>query len=707
MEIKQKKVFHSRPIFYAFLTLMLAIATSRYLFVGDVSYIMFVCILFTGFVGYCFWAKKILIFLVVLATFVFGMGWYVLGENSFQGKSFSGECQVVGRISDDISVSKYETKSYVVLKDVFINGEKTGNLKLTVSTKNSDEVVPGDIISFTTEVKNAKLFTLRKFDSSLYRDKIKYTADVQMDDCFVQGNNLDLDESFRLKIKNQLYQIMGETNGSVAFAVLFGDKSDVDGEIKDTYKTAGIIHLLTVSGLHVGFLVTLLGFVLKKCRVRGIYNFLLCAVCLGLYAYVCGFAPSIMRAGIMGLVLLATKLSGKCYDNLNTLGLAGLIILLISPLSALDSGFLMSFFCVLGIFVVSPWLTKFFKKFLPKLVAESFSVSIAAQIGILPFMASFYSSLNLLTFFINLIVIPIFSVIYPILFCSIFLVALMPFLGFLLQACGWGLSLVFNIAGFFSTTHLVVDLQPMGMFVVAFVFIFLFLTSRYFMAGKKTKILSCSSAFTICLISVGLSYFPHGTESSISYCFNNNKEVVLLTNSQGENVFVDFGYYNFTNNIKDCLNVQKVQTAFLLQNSKCDIATARQLGIENIVRCDSGQGFDEEVLVKQNQTGKVGGFSFVFRAFNEKIVGLEISFDQTKVFILKNRAHTEEALKSVANQNYDFVVLGKKADCSPYFSSSEYILSYYPSSFVDSSFLEDGNISYKIVGKNYKRRALD
>jgi len=91
-------------------------------------------------------------------------------------------------------------------------------------------------------------------------------------------------------------------------------------------------------------LITLLGFLLKKIRVRGFLNFLICFVFLGVYVYLCGFTPSVLRAGVMGLVLLATKLSGKCYDGLNSLGLSGIVILLISPLFALDVGFQMSFF---------------------------------------------------------------------------------------------------------------------------------------------------------------------------------------------------------------------------------------------------------------------------------------------------------------------------------------------------------------------------
>lgn len=706
MEAKQRKIFHSRPVFYGFLTLMLAIASSRYIFMGDVSYIVFVCVVLTLFLIYCLWAKKILMLLVIFATFIFGLGWYFFGIKTFEEKTFYGDCQVVARISDDITYSKYGNKAFVNLENVYVEGEKAGNIYATIDCSDNSEINPGAIISFSSELRNVNLFELQKFQSSSYRDGTRYLAYFDFDDCVVQGNKLAFDEKFRLKIKDILYENMGETNGAVAYAVLFGDKSDVNNEIKDTYKTAGIIHLLTVSGLHVGFLVTLLGFALKKCRVRGIYNFAICAVCLGLYAYLCGFAPSILRAGIMGLVLLATKLSGKCYDNLNTLGLSGILILLFSPLSALDNGFLMSFFCVLGIFTISPWLTKLFKKFLPKFVAESFAISIGAQIGILPFMASFYSTINILTFFINLLVIPIFSVIYPVLFVGVFLVALMPFLGFLLQACGWGLTLVYNIAAFFSNTHLILDLKPIGIFVIGFVFLFFFLTSKYFMADKKVKRVSCSGMFVACCVVLGVSYIPAKPEASISLCYKNEFENIVLTNSKGESVLVGWNNYTFTNDLLQILHVKNVVGAFALQSTSPYIDVMQKFGLDSYITY-SERGVTGEIVVNLEQYGKIGEFSFVYKSFNDRILGLEISFDQTEVLILKNKVLSQEALQAIAEGNYDFVIVGKKSEYSQYFSPHSKVLSFYPDSYADANYLEDGNISYYINGNNFKRRKLD
>lgn len=706
MDAKGKKIFHSRPLFYGFLALLLAISTSRYIFVGNLKYIIFILLIFACFFAYCVWAKRWISFIVISSIFLFGLGWFFVGQVTFEGKIYEGESQVIGRISDDVSYSVYGNSANVVLKDVYINGNKESNINLTIYIDSYDDFEVGDIIVFNAEVEKVSLFTLNNFNSFYYRDGTPYTSSVSSDDFVIQGNKLHFDESFRLKMKSLLYENMGETNGAVAFAVLFGDKTEVDDDIYQSYKTSGIIHLLTVSGLHVGFLITLLGFILKKCRVKGIYNFLICAICLTFYAYICGFAPSFMRAGIMGLVLLATKLSGKCYDNLNTLGLSGIIILLYSPLSALDIGFLMSFFCVLGIFVITPWLSKVLKKVFPKFVAESFAVSIGAQIGILPFMALIYSDLNLLTFFINLIVIPIFSVIYPVLFVSLFVTALLPFMGFLLKACGWGLGLIYNIADFFGNTSLFVQLEPFDIFLVAGVFLLFFLISKYFMASRKAKTICCSTIFVFCGILGGIYLIPTSVQASVTYGYNYSSSTVVLTNDSGESVIVDAGYSNYTKNLLSANNIKKVSTAFVLQKSSAYIDTMREIGVENLIRCDNGQGYPEDVLVNFDETGYIGGFTFEYKSFEERLIGLEISFDETKVFILRDLKQSEEALTSVSSENYDIVILGKHDDYAKFFERS-YVLTYYKNSLAQTSFVSNGNITCLIDGKNYKWRCVD
>ena len=706
MNSKNKKFFHARPLFFGFLALLLAISTTRFVFSGKIEYIILVASLLALFAGLCIFQKQFIFLLVILAFFGFGIGWYFFGISNFQVQEFSSQVQVSGRISDDVSYNQYGNQATVILKDVEIDGEKSGNIRLKINLSQDEKINIGDIITFKAEVENSKLFTFNDFNLWFYRDGTPYTSQVSCKEIEVDGTSIKFDEKFRLKVKDLLYKNMGSENGSIAFAVLFGDKSEVSDEIYDTYKLTGLIHLLTVSGLHVGFLIALIGFVLKKLKIRGIWNFLACALILGVYAYLCGFAPSVLRAGIMGLVLLCTKLSGKCYDSLNSLGLSGIIILLISPLSALDNGFLMSFFCVMAIFFIYPWLSKIFNKALPNVVANSLAISISAQIGILPFISQFYSTLNFLTPFANLLVIPLFSVVYPFLFVSTLICLVLPFMGFLLSMCGWGFSLSTGIADFFAKTNLILELKPVNFTLVALICLLVFLLSKFFIVNRKVRTICCSALTCICLVIFGCLYIPTAPQSALSLNYNYTDEVVLLTNSQGNSVLVDVSYADFTQRVLKSHNIKNVDATFVLQKATIKIDAVRKVCNGRVIRCDKLEGYDEEVL---STAGTVAGFSYEYIFFGEdkKLVGLEICFDDTKVFILKNKNHTEQELESLQNENYDFVILDKKVGYTSYFSDKSNILCYYKGEGIDYSFSQFGNFTYTIDGKNYQWRCLD
>lgn len=709
--IKARKIFNFRPLFYAFLAMMLAICVARDVFAGSAKHIVFAVIVLVVFLLYGLFKRRWAALVLVFCAFGFGLGWHFLGLATFVGKQFTGEVQVVGRISDDLDVSPYGNSVTAVLKDVKIDGQSTRNIYLTIkagSSNNSQadalsKVQPGQVVTFVSQVQQAKLFELGQFQSFYYRANAPYVATVNVGDVVVQGTHLKFDEKVRLGVKDLLFSNMGEENGAVAYAVLFGDKSDISDQTLAAYKTAGVVHLLTVSGLHVSFLVLLLGFVLKKLRVRGVWNFLTCALLLLLYAYLCGFSPSVVRASIMGLVLLGTQISGRWYDALSAVGLSGLLILLVSPLSAMDIGFEMSYFCVLGIFVLSPLFTKFFRKFLPKVVAESFAISVAVQIGILPFLAQIFSGLNFLTFFVNLIVIPIFAVLYPLLFVSTILCAAMPFLGFLLKFCGFGFVAIEEIAAFFGETKLIFALKRFDIFFVAACALLCFLLCKFFMSKKKMKILASVGA--LCVATFLLAGVPIFVQKSSVVCaYNGSASMLVFTNSQKQSLIVDFAGKTFSQSVLDELNIKTVENAVVLQDATLDIESARFVGVKNIVRSDGGEGYAEEILVQPNQAVLCGGFALNFKYHYSTLVGVEISFDGQDVFVIRDVSLRETQLATAADKEYDLVVLGKHTEYASYFNARN-ISGYNSDEKISASVEKFGNFCYNL--NNFSCKSID
>ena len=209
-----------------------------------------------------------------------------------------------------------------MLDDCFIGEEKAKNIVLSVRKDVDIEIKNGDILSFNSYVNKVHLFELGKFNTYYLRNKTAYESSVNSSNLTVTSGNIKFDEKVRAKLKEVLYSNMSEEGVGIAFAALTGDKSSLDDEVKNNFRKSGIIHLLTVSGLHITFLIALLSFVLKKCKVNKYVNFALIFAFLGFYCYICGFTPSVLRASIMGLILILAPIFGKEYDRLTTLSMA-------------------------------------------------------------------------------------------------------------------------------------------------------------------------------------------------------------------------------------------------------------------------------------------------------------------------------------------------------------------------------------------------
>lgn len=159
---------------------------------------------------------------------------------------------------------------------------------------------------------------------------------------------------FRNRIADKICGQMGERRGGILCAVLLGDSFYTDGEVKEIYRTAGIGHLLAISGLHISFFglglyrgLRKAGFSIWQAGVTG-------SLLLGGYVVMTGMSVSALRAFAMFLIRMGSELTGREYDGLTALGIAEILLLLANPLRLFTAGFQLSFAAVLGICLTSP-----------------------------------------------------------------------------------------------------------------------------------------------------------------------------------------------------------------------------------------------------------------------------------------------------------------------------------------------------------------
>src|SRR5690606_5733570 len=185
-----------------------------------------------------------------------------------------------------------------------------------------------------------------------------------------------------------LNQYVGSKDAPLIRAILLGDKSDLDITTKQIFTNTGAMHMLAVSGMHVGLIVVLLLGIFKwlfAFRVKRI-ALVLTILILWYYAFLTGFSASVVRAVVMFTILILSQFLKRGYHPLNSLAIAGFFILIYDPLSFFDIGFQLSFLAMVGIFTVFPLIEHAFtfKNKILQTAWQGTAIGLAAQVFTTP-----------------------------------------------------------------------------------------------------------------------------------------------------------------------------------------------------------------------------------------------------------------------------------------------------------------------------------
>ncbi|WP_378181464.1 ComEC/Rec2 family competence protein [Aquimarina sp. SS2-1] len=199
---------------------------------------------------------------------------------------------------------------------------------------------------------------------------------------------------------------------SIINALLLGQRQDIDNETLTDYKNAGAIHILAVSGLHVGILLMLLQIILKPLdrfsKNGKIIKTFLVIILLWCFAVIAGLSPSVLRAVTMfSFIAIGLHIRSKT-SIYNALIVSIFILLCIRPLLLFSVGFQLSYIAVFSIVWIQPSFVKLYKPrfYADKILWETFTVTIAAQLGLFPLTLFYFHQFPLLFFVANLIIIP-------------------------------------------------------------------------------------------------------------------------------------------------------------------------------------------------------------------------------------------------------------------------------------------------------------
>lgn len=403
----------------------------------------------------------------------------------------SGETYTLtGRVTERFNYDEEYDSYYVRLDELSADGESIdGKLLLIVQNAGEEfrEVECGYRIGVTAEISHRKLIDEDGLHSYYARSDERYSAYVTA--ASVIGIVPDLPnplESMHANLRELLIENMGENSGRVAYGMIAGDKFLLDDDISDAFSTAGIGHILAVSGLHIGLIAFALCFVLFKLPLPR--NVSRAAVTLMLLAYVvfAGGSPSAVRAFVMCTAGIWSAAFGKT-DRLNTLCLGGTVCLCFSPFYLFECGFLLSVSAVFGLVAFAPpFRNALVRLRLPKKIADAVASSLSVQLTISPVLALFFHRFYFWSFFVNAFGISLLSAFFM-LFAAVLPFALIPPLGFLLAPFGLFIGGVTAVCSFVSAlplAEIVWQVSP----VILLLYPLAFGMSRFVMAERKRNL---------------------------------------------------------------------------------------------------------------------------------------------------------------------------------------------------------------------------
>ncbi|MCH5155531.1 MAG: ComEC/Rec2 family competence protein [Clostridiales bacterium] len=436
----------------------------------------------------------------VLCICAFSIG--TVTVDGWERGMISGYRSVSGRVCDiDTQSGRY----VLFLDDLVLNGKaESGILRVKVAAEDqniADTVRIGDTLQFGAFIKAVPLATESgKIDGSAYRTDVRYTTSVSSDGIVQKFGKPRLLERFGIALRSKLTDNMGEKYGNIAFSMLTGDKHGLSAGVFDYFSAAGLGHIMAVSGLHIGFLVLILNFVLKKVGKKIRYPII--AVLLFAYMVFVDFSPSVVRAVIMVYISGIGILLGGRRDLLSSLLCAFSLILAVKPFYLFEAGFLLSFGALFGIAVFSGIIRRFTVKHgAPKKLGSAIGGSLSATIGILPAEAYFFGSVHLLSFFVNIFLLPYISVVFISIVCLL-PISVIPNCGAVLTASKYLLMpLDYAAYGIAHIPYIVISLK--SAWAVFLCYPVMFVAGEHVMLGKSKTAVSWYS-LAVCAIIIAV-----------------------------------------------------------------------------------------------------------------------------------------------------------------------------------------------------------
>jgi len=394
--------------------------------------------------------------------------------------------------------------------------------------------------------------------------------------------NIFLSAIFKVRkyIDSKITSLHNSQTAGLLRGLILADRSRIDEEIKTDFINTGVTHILSVSGLHVGYIFIIFTVLFGRFEIfkRSIL------IIIGLILFMCltGFFASVFRSVVMATVLILSQISNRSTNIFNSIAIAAFIVLGINPDELFDAGFQLSFVAVLSIAVIYPMIEEFLKTYkikslIIKYILLFMGVSLSAQLGTLPLTLIYFGKLSIVSLITNLFVIPISGLIVGIGILTILISDLVPFIASIYASANDMLTFVmYKFVSFASDFKY--SFLPIRNFSLTDTIIFYSSIVLLIVGIKKISTLKGKIIFSVLVIMNTIFFsqldndelFKDGKLNLMVIDLNNGSST-LIKFPNGKTALIDGGYASFyfdsgkriINPLLNHLGIDKIDYAFV------------------------------------------------------------------------------------------------------------------------------------------------
>ena len=484
-----------------------------------------------------------------LFSFLIGITTQVVHNDFFQKDNYIHFCNIENKnhvlevtLREKLKSSKFNLR-YIAVVNRFDNHKSSGKLLLNIekeSLKTNFEI--GNNLLIEGEIyQHKKPNNPNQFDYGNYLTTKSILAQM-----YVGISDLKISTKidkniwyYSAKLREKIIENLRKSNFNskelnVVIALILGQQQDISPEILHDYQFAGAVHILSVSGLHVGYLLLFINFILlrfPKNKIGNIARFVIIFISLWSFAIIAGLSPSVVRS----VTMFSFVAGGMCLKRetniFHTLLVSLLLILMVSPSFLFDVGFQLSYVSLFFIVWLQPLFSQFWQpaNWFKKGFWDILTVSFAAQIGAFPLSIYYFHQFPGLFFLTNLVILPAVGLIMGlgvfVMIIAVFSpvwVVLSKTLEYLVFAMNWTIGKIASLEQF------IIQDIPLNIWMLATLYLMIIALVIWFKKPNFTKLVF--ALITVFIFQI--SYFS-------THYINQNQQEWIVFHSKKNTVFTE------------------------------------------------------------------------------------------------------------------------------------------------------------------------